>query len=143
MKYKKLYFARFTDKVNGQLFYKFGYTGKRDAYERFARSEYDSWFIKIMTSATGPEKEVLQEEARFLRQFPKNVGVKKKFKGIEEICRLTRDQVAYVFEEFKVLQKRWGAMEYRRKMLVNSFSGKPLSPGDQGFSKQFLPYRSS
>lgn len=119
MKYKKLYFARFTDKVTGQMFYKFGYTGNRDAYDRFS-SENRYWYIKIMTSATGPEVEVYDQEARLKREFPKNLYVKRKFKGITEICKLDRDQVNYIFEEFKKLQHKWGALEYRRKMLQQS-----------------------
>jgi hypothetical protein len=116
MKYKKLYFARFTDKMTNQMFYKFGYTGNGDAYDRF-KSEGRYWHIKIMTSATGPEIEVYDQEARFKREFPKNVYVKRKFKGITEIAQLNRDQVGYVFEEFKKLQQKWGALEYRHKMM--------------------------
>jgi len=116
MKYKKLYFARFTDKMTNQMFYKFGYTGNGDAYDRF-KSESRYWYIKIMTSATGPEVDVYDQEARFKREFPKNVYVKRKFKGITEIAQLNRDQVGYVFEEFKKLQQKWGALEYRHKMM--------------------------
>ena len=122
MKYKKLYFARFVNKTTGETFYKFGWTGGSDAYDRFTRNEYKSWHIKIMTSATGPSEAVLQEEGRFLRQFKKDFSIKPKINGVTEIRKLTKEQVNYVFEEFKVLQKRWGAMEYRKRMLarVNS-----------------------
>ena len=126
MKYKKLYFARFVDKTTSEIFYKFGWTAGSDAYDRFARKEYKPWYIKIMTSATGPAEAVEQEEGRFLRQFKKDFSIKSKIKGVTEIRKLTREQVNYIFEEFKILQKRWGALEYRKRMLaqINSSSEK-------------------
>lgn len=138
MTYKKLYFARFVNKVSGETFYKFGWTAGSDAYNRFKGRQYSPWYIKIMTSATGPALAVEQEEGRFLRQFKKDFKIEPKIKGVTEIRKLTREQVNYVFEEFKILQKRWGALEYRKQRLaqLNSSSEKFLSLEDQPASRR-------
>jgi len=88
LRYKniKLYLARFTARVEGiKSFYKIGVTSKYDAAERFLDEEYNLWDIKIMTTAYGPTREVLEAEDELKLKYKKNLWLDQKIKGVTEI----------------------------------------------------------
>jgi len=104
LRYKniKLYLARFTSKTEDvKSFYKIGVTGKYDAAHRFLNEEYNLWDIKIMTTAYGPTREVLEAEEELKRMYPKNLWLDQKIKGVTEIFvpndyQEIRDIIEYV-----------------------------------------------
>ena len=104
LRYKniKLYLARFTARVEGvKSFYKIGVTSKYDAAERFLDEEYNLWDIKIMTTAYGPTREVLEAEDELKLKYKKNLWLDQKIKGVTEIFvpndyQEIRDIIEYV-----------------------------------------------
>lgn len=114
----KIYFAQFKCTPNdydNKLFYKFGITGKSDAFNRFA-FEKDSigqpllerYKIRILASSIGIDVDVRAKEEEYLKRYPKTFSLKgPKWKGITEISLLSYDQVGDILKEFKDLKELW------------------------------------
>lgn len=82
----KLYFVHFLPKTpEHKEFYKIGVTSNYDALDRFTGEEYNPWTIRVMTAAWGPTEEVLKEEHKLHAQYPKNLWINEKIKGVTEI----------------------------------------------------------
>ena len=117
LKYKniKAYLVRFINKETGEMFFKFGVTGKYDAAERFTDEEYYPWYIKIMTTAYGPTLEVLELEQEMLRKYPKNFYLHEKIKGVTEIFKVEREKENKMVDEVKTYFAKKGTEWYTQR----------------------------
>jgi hypothetical protein len=105
----KLYFARFIPRTGGAgEFYKFGHTKHYDFMKRFQEEKYKAWYVTPMTSAYGPEKEVLEAEQELLKKYPKNIYIQEKISGVTEIF-VPKDQreIQEIFRYFETKRKLW------------------------------------
>jgi hypothetical protein len=105
----KLYFVRFIPKKGGVgEFYKFGYTHHFDFMKRFQEDKYKDWYISPMTSAYGPEDEVLKAEKELLKKYPKNIYIQEKISGVTEIF-VPKDQreIQNIFAYFSAKRNEW------------------------------------
>lgn len=114
----KIYFAQFksTPKdYDNKLFYKFGITGKSDAFNRFAfeKDSYgqpllERYNIRILASSIGIDKDVRAKEEEYLNRYPKTFSLKgPKWKGITEVSLLTYEQVGAILKEFREFKEIW------------------------------------
>lgn len=117
MKNRKLYLARFTNKLTKSILYKIGQCYNYDAQERFLfdSTQYDNYDIKIMASAWGPEDEVDVWEQKLLDYKPKDFWLKEKFSGITEMRRYSKEDLNYIFTMFKKLSKNWYSQRHYEK----------------------------
>jgi len=109
MRNLKLYFARFIPKRGGAgEFYKFGYTHHFDFMKRFQEDKYKDWYVSPMTSAYGPEDEVLKAEQELLKKYPKNIYIEEKIVGVTEIF-VPKDQreIQDIFKYFETKRSLW------------------------------------
>lgn len=109
MRNLKLYFVRFIPKRGGVgEFYKFGYTHHFDLMKRFQEDKYKDWYISPMTSAYGPEDEVLKAEHELLKKYPKNIYIEERISGVTEIfVPKDQDQIQEIFRYFKMKRELW------------------------------------
>ena len=109
MKNRKLYFARFTDRRDGQLFYKIGQCYQYDAAERFKvePEQYNNYDIKIMASAWGPPDAVDIWEQELLGIKEKDFWVEGKFSGITEIRKFNWVEIGHIISKLKALNTAW------------------------------------
>lgn len=108
----KLYFARFIPKKAGAgEFYKFGHTHHYDFMKRFKEEKYKDWYVSPMTSAYGPEDEVLKAEQELLKKYPKNIYIEEKIVGVTEIF-VPKDQreIQEIFRYFETKRKMWHSL---------------------------------
>lgn len=114
----KIYFAQFksTPKdYDNKLFYKFGITGKSDAYNRFVfEKDYygqpllERYNIRILASSVGIDIDVRAKEEEYLKKYPKTFSLKgPKWKGITEVSQLSYEQVGVILKEFRELKEIW------------------------------------
>lgn len=116
----KVYMMEFTDKVTRKVFYKFGWTNKSDAEQRFADPSYDDFEKRAVASIWLPtEHEAKIVEAAFLSLFPKNIWLEQYlgdertwdgFSGITEIVSLTEDQYKQAKDGFYKLKAKLNAL---------------------------------
>lgn len=112
----KIYLAEFTDKRDGKTFLKIGYTGYKDAADRFRydAEQYTNWDIRILCSAYHPSKKVIEEtEVMFKKKYPKNFWLQEKISGVTEIVKLDRKTRTNIINEFRTLNEEW------KKLYVN------------------------
>lgn len=112
----KIYLAEFTDKVTGKTFLKIGYTGYKDAADRFRyeSEQYDKWDIRILCTAYHPSKKVIEEtEEAFKKKYPKNFWLREKIVGVTEIVKLDNKTRYNVIQEIRQLNEEW------KKIYVN------------------------
>jgi hypothetical protein len=105
----KLYFVKFVPKRKGVgEFYKFGYTHHFDLMKRFKEEKYKDWYITPMTSAYGPEGEVLKAEQELLKKYPKNIYIEERISGVTEIF-VPKDQkeIQDIFAYFINKRNEW------------------------------------
>lgn len=120
----KMYFARFTNKENGEVFYKFGHTSSYDAMDRFTYSpeQYAKWDIKIMKTVFGPLEEMKGIEETFKVFYPKNLWIEEKISGVTEICRLTQQDVNRIIERMANLNTKY----YQKRELEKARATKAM-----------------
>jgi len=109
MKNRKIYFARFTDKRDGEVFYKIGQCYQYDAIERFKvkPEQYENYNIKIMASAWGPADEVDVQEQELLEVKKKDFWIEGKFSGITEVRKFNRNEIGYIIKRLQQLNSDW------------------------------------
>lgn len=115
----KLYMMEFADRKTSKKFHKFGWTGHRDAVERFKDPSYNDFDIKCVASLFHPSKDViLALESAFLSMFPKNIWLEEYlgddrrwggFSGITEIVHLTDDEYRRAKSAFYDVKERLNA----------------------------------
>jgi len=116
MRGAKIYLAEFTDKVTGESFLKFGYTGYKDAADRFRfePEQYSKWDIRILCTAYHPEKLVIEEAEEFLKKkYPKNFWLEEKIVGVTEIVKMDKATRYKAIQEVRKLNDEW------KKLYVN------------------------
>ena len=115
MKNRKLYFARFTDKRDGQKFYKIGQCYQYDAAERFKvePDQYKNYDIKIMASAWGPPAEVDLWEQELLDIKEKDFWIEGKFSGITEVRKFDADEVGDIISKLNALNTIWYKIRHK------------------------------
>lgn len=112
----KIYLAEFTDKVTGKSFLKIGYTGYKDAADRFRYEpdQYQAWNIRILCTAYHPSKKVIEKtEESFKKKYPKNFWLREKIVGVTEIVKLDNKTRYNVIQEIRQLNEEW------KKLYVN------------------------
>lgn len=110
MKGAKLYLAEFTDKTNGDSFLKIGYTGYKDAADRFRYEpeQYSKWDIRILCTAYNPSKEIIEQtEAELKQKYPKNFWLEEKIVGVTEIVKMTKSIRYQAIQEVRDLNAEW------------------------------------
>lgn len=119
LRYKKglkLYLAEFTDKVSGDTFLKIGYTGYKDAADRFRYEpdQYTKWNIRILCTAYHPAREIIEQTEEYLkRKYPKNFWLPEKIVGVTEIVKLDKQTRYQAIQEIRQLNEQW------KKLYVN------------------------
>lgn len=116
MKGAKLYLAEFTDKTNGDTFLKIGYTGYKDAADRFRYEpeQYSKWDIRILCTAYNPDKQVIEQTETELKQkYPKNFWLEEKIVGVTEIVKMDKNRRYQAIQEVRNLNAEW------KKIYVN------------------------
>lgn len=112
----KVYLAEFTNKETGDSFLKIGYTGYKDAMDRFRYEpeQYEKWDIRILSTAFNPSKEVIEQtEEALKKKYPKNFWLPEKIVGVTEIVKLDRNTRAAAIQEVRTLNEEW------KKLYVN------------------------
>lgn len=115
----KVYFARFTNKVTKQVFYKFGHTRSYDAMDRFTYEpeQYEKWDIKIMTTVYGPLDEMKGIEEALKAVYPKNLWLDENISGVTEIVKFDdHKDVKHIIESFKRLSTRYYQKRERERV---------------------------
>ena len=106
----KIYLAEFTNKETGASFLKVGYTGYRDAADRFRYEpeQYNKWNIRILCTAYNTSKEIIENtEKHFKEKYPKNFWLEEKISGVTEIFKLDNQTRYYLIQEFRQLNETW------------------------------------
>lgn len=118
----KVYLCRFTDKLTGKFFFKFGHTSKNDVLDRFDVKydpRYGEFDIKVICSIYGDIKWCQQKEEIFKAIYPKNIWLEEylgdertwdDFSGITEIVELNDLEVKRVTKAFyavKAIQDKY------------------------------------
>ena len=117
----KIYLAEFTDKVSGEIFLKFGYTGYKDAADRFhyEPEQYSKWNIRILCTAYHPDKSKVEKaEEYFKNKYPKNFWLEEKIVGVTEIVKMSDSERLYAIREVRQLNEVW------KKSYLNGYKGK-------------------
>lgn len=112
----KVYLAEFTDKENGSSFLKFGYTGYKDAADRFRfePEQYTKWDIRILCTAYHPDKTVIEAtEESLKKKYPKNFWLEEKIVGVTEIVKMSKAERYKAIQEVRELNMEW------KKLYVN------------------------
>jgi len=112
----KIYLAEFTDKITGDSFLKIGYTGYKDAADRFRYEpeQYSKWNIRILCTAYHPSREVIEQtEEALKKRYPKNFWLPEKIVGVTEIVKLDRTTRYQAIQEIRQLNEQW------KKLYVN------------------------
>ena len=106
---RKLYLARFANRLSDQTFYKIGQCWQYDADERFLfeKGQYNNYDIKIMASAWGPAHEVDLWEQKLLDVKKKDFWIKEKFSGVTETRQFNKGELCYIFAQFNRLSNIW------------------------------------
>ena len=110
MKGAKVYLAEFTDKKTGDSFLKIGYTGYKDAMDRFRYEpeQYSKWNIRILSTAYNPSKEVIEQTEDMLKKkYPKNFWLPEKIVGVTEIVKLDNGTRYQVIQEMRTMNEEW------------------------------------
>jgi hypothetical protein len=106
----KLYLAEFLNKVSGDAFLKFGYTGYKDAADRFRYEpeQYNKWDIRILATAYHPDKKVVEDTETILKtRYPKNFWLEEKIVGVTEIVKLDPQTRFEAIREVRKLNEEW------------------------------------
>ncbi len=112
----KVYLAEFTDKRDNSSFLKIGYTGYKDAADRFRYDpgQYSNWDIRILCTAYHPSKTTIEEkEEELKKKYPKNFWLEEKIDGVTEIVKLDKATRYNVIQEIRHLNEEW------KKIYVN------------------------
>ena len=116
MRGAKVYLAEFTEKENGNSFLKIGFTGYKDAADRFRYEpeQYGKWDIRILCTAYHPDKTVIEAtEETLKKKYPKNFWLEEKIVGVTEIVKLDKKTRYNVIQEIRQLNEEW------KKIYVN------------------------
>ena len=110
MKGAKIYLAEFTDKTTGESFLKFGYTGYKDAADRFRYEpeQYAKWDIRILCTAYNSNKQLIEQiETQLKARYPKNFWLEEKIVGVTEIVKMDKATRFKAIQEIRTLNEKW------------------------------------
>jgi hypothetical protein len=102
----KVYFAEFSNKKTGEVFYKIGYTSYKDALDRFKikGKQYESWDIRILSTIFCESTNMAKVVENTIREFyPKNFWLEEKISGVTEIFKVKRPEYLELLARFRRL----------------------------------------
>ena len=102
----KVYFAEFSNKKTGEVFYKIGYTSYKDALDRFKikGKQYESWDIRILSTIFCESTNMAKVVENTIREFyPKNFWLEEKIGGVTEIFKVKRPEYLELLARFRRL----------------------------------------
>ena len=110
----KVYLAEFVNKRSKNKFYKIGYTTFKDAMDRFRYEPdgYKSFEIRILSTIMCDSINAAKlVEKTFLVNYPKNLWVEEKIKGVTEIFKLPHEEYLDLLGKFRKMNT------YSKKLL--------------------------
>lgn len=102
----KVYFAEFSNKKTGEVFYKIGHTSYKDALDRFKikGKQYESWDIRILSTIFCESVNMAKVVESTIREFyPKNFWLEEKINGVTEIFKVKRPEYLELLARFRRL----------------------------------------